>query len=302
MQGNLVQTVFSFIAILAGFFGLLINFVEPYLPGLIRRVYCYGKFPRNTYQPPRIKVEIPKRWYKHCYVFAAPTVSYILYLVIGKYMWDGNVPKSVTWVLNVGLGTNRQSLVSPENTLIAISALTFHCWKRFYETHYVNVFSDSKMNIFHYMIIYPHYVGCLTCIIGESEGFVEGSEGHLSWRRVTYSKLICALVIVLASYTQLRTNYILSNLRKDKNGKVTSTEHKIPYGGLFEYISGALQISEITVYVCLSIILWRSSSFHYITTWVLINQTCTSILTHRWYLKTFKNYPKSRKILIPYLF
>ncbi|XP_031837039.1 polyprenal reductase [Nomia melanderi] len=302
MQLNFINIVFSFAAIFTGIFGLLVNFVEPYLPVSITRTYRYGKYSDNTYQPIVAKAEVPKRWFKHFYVLAAPASSYILYLVIDKYMWNGNVPKSVMWVLNMGLGTNRQSLVSAENTFIAILVFTPHCWKRFYETHYVNIFSDKMMNISHYLIGLYHYVGTLMCVIGESEGFIEGSESHLSWRRVTYSKLICALVIVLASYTQLRANYILSNLRKDKNGKVTSTEHKIPYGGLFEYVSGALQITEITIYVCMSIILWQSSSFHCVTIWVLVNQISTAALTHKWYLKTFKNYPKSRKILLPYLF
>lgn len=99
-----------------------------------------------------------------------------------------------------------------------------------------------------------------------------GSEGNFSWRRITYLQLICAIICVLSSYVQLRTNFILSNLRYNKDGKITFTAYKIPYGGLFEYISGALQFTEIIIYILLSIILWQSTNFHYITLWVIINQ------------------------------
>lgn len=65
---------------------------------------------------------------------------------------------------------------------------------------------------------------------------------------------------------------ILSKLRRNKEGKSNSTIYKIPHGGLFEYISGALQLTETIIYITLSIILWQSSTYHYVTMWVLINQ------------------------------
>lgn len=100
----------------------------------------------------------------------------------------------------------------------------------------------------------------------------------------------------------LKSNFILRKLRKNKDGKINSTIYKIPHDGLFEYVSGALQITEIIIYITLSIILWQSSTFHYVTIWVLCNQIWTATLTHQWYIQTFKNYPKSRKILIPFIF
>lgn len=83
------------------------------------------------------------------------------------------------------------------------------------------------------------------------------------------------MIFILFSYTQLKINFILRNLRKDKDNGINSTIYKIPHGGLFEYVSGALQITEIIIYITMSIILWESSTFHYITIWVLVNQVCT---------------------------
>ncbi|KAF3420306.1 hypothetical protein E2986_10488 [Frieseomelitta varia] len=302
MQINIIRIIFIFSSLFVGIIGLLLNYMESYLPCVITRTYRYGKFSVDKYQPLVAKVEVPKRWFKHFYIFAAPASSYVLYLVICKYLWNDNISKNVIWILDICLGSFRQALVSPESTFIATVLLTLHCWKRFYETHFVNIFSDKMMNISHYIIGHYHYVGTLICIIGESKGFVEGSEGNFSWKKITYLQLICAIIFVLSSCVQFRTNLILNKLRRNKDGKINSTTYKIPHGGLFKYISGALQLTEIIIYITLSIILWQSSTYHYVTTWVLINQTSTAVLTHRWYIETFKNYPTSRKILLPYIF
>lgn len=61
MQINLIRIVFLFAASITGIVGLLINYVEPYLPVSIIRSYRYGKFSDNTYQPLVMKIEVPKR-------------------------------------------------------------------------------------------------------------------------------------------------------------------------------------------------------------------------------------------------
>ncbi|XP_076301117.1 polyprenal reductase [Lasioglossum baleicum] len=302
MQINLIRIVFLFAASTTGIIGLLVNYVEPYLPVLITRTYRYGKYSDTTYQPLVMKAEVPKRWFKHFYIFAAPASSCVLYFVFCKYLWNNDIPKIVTWTLNMSLGANRQALVSPENTFVAVLLLTSHCWKRFYESNCISIFSGKMMNISHYFIGFYHYFGTLISLIGESKGFVEGSESYFSWKNITYIHLICAFIITLSSYAQLRANYILSGLRKEKTGEINSTVYKIPHGGLFEYVSGALQITEIIIYISLSVILWQSSTYHYVTIWVIINQISTAMLTHKWYIETFQNYPKSRKILVPYIF
>lgn len=200
------------------------------------------------------------------------------------------------------MGSSRQALVSPESTLVACVLMTLQSWKRFYETEYINIFSDKKMNILHYVVGLTHYPGVFMCIVGESEGFVKGSNGEFSWERITYFHLICAFVFILSTYTQYRANVILRDLRKNKDGELDSNIYKIPHGGLFEYVSGALQTTEIIIYVILSMILWKCATVHYVTAWVICNQTQTAIMTHRWYVETFESYPKSRKMLIPFIF
>ncbi|XP_026294757.1 polyprenol reductase isoform X2 [Apis mellifera] len=254
MQINIIRILFIFCTIFTGILGLLIYRMESYLPIFLTRTYRYGKYSVNIYEPIIAKTEVPRKWFKHFYIFAAPASSYVLYLVICIYLWEYDISKNIMWILDICLGSFRQPL------------------------------------------------GTLICIISESEGFVKGSKGNFSWNKITYFHLLCSIIFILSTYAQLKSNFILRKLRKNKDGKINSTIYKIPHDGLFEYVSGALQITEIIIYITLSIILWQSSTFHYVTIWVLCNQIWTATLTHQWYIQTFKNYPKSRKILIPFIF
>lgn len=185
-------------------------------------------------------------------------------------------------------------LVPAKNVILAIVILNIQCWKRAYETCYVNVFSDQKMNISVYLTGFIHYAGIFLCIIGESEGFIRGifskmfanilsfviihivliSDSHTSviLYKLTTIELICMLICLWSSCMQLKSNFILARLRKNQYGNVVSKEHKIPFGGLFKYISNPLQLTEIIIYTMLSVILWQASTFHYITIWVITNQ------------------------------
>ncbi|KAG7204957.1 hypothetical protein KM043_005343 [Ampulex compressa] len=284
------------------FSGLLLNYVESYLPVVITRSYRYGKFASKINEPLAERFEVPKRWFKHFYILAAPASIYTLYLVISVYFYNASISNATYWILDILLGSSRKALATSECTFIATLVMCLHCCKRLYETQCVSVFSNSKMNTCHYIAGYIHYIGVLVCLVGESKGFVRGSSASFSWSRITFVQCICAMTILCASYIQLRTNIILGNLRKDKKRSEVSTAYKIPHGELFRYISCPLQCTEILIYIFMSILLWQCSTFHYITAWVLSNQIEGALLSHWWYQQTFKNYPKERKALIPFLF
>lgn len=282
-------------------FGTLVIYAEDHLPVLIRHSFHYGKHGINIYHPLLALVQVPKRWFKHFYVFAIQASTFSLVLICYKYFMNGKIPEIIYRLLDASLGKSRKALISPECGFLAMTLLTIHCWKRFYETHYVNVFSDKKINILHYIVGYLHYVGAIISIVGELHGFVRDSDKSIDWHSLTFLQIVCANILLLSSWVQLQSNFILVNLRKSNN-KVVFDGYKIPHGGLFEYLSSPLQLTEILIYLSLSVILWQGSTFHYCTLWVIINQVVCALMEHKWYQQTFQNYPKKRKILIPYLF
>lgn len=98
--------------------------------------------------------------------------------------------------------------------------------------------------------------------------------------KLTTIELICTFIFLWSTYMQLRRNFILAGLRKNQHGDVVTKEHKIPVGELFNYISNPLQLTEILLYLMLSVILWQASTFHCVTIWVIINQVWNNSLSY----------------------
>ncbi|XP_030596845.1 3-oxo-5-alpha-steroid 4-dehydrogenase 1 [Archocentrus centrarchus] len=94
----------------------------------------------------------------------------------------------------------------------------------------------------------------------------------------------------------VQSDHILRNLRKPGE-----TGYKIPKGGMFEYVSGANFLGEITEWAGFALAghSVHSAAFAIFTTVVLASR---AVAHHKWYLAKFEDYPKSRKALIPFLF
>lgn len=103
----------------------------------------------------------------------------------------------------------------------------------------------------------------------------------MNWRNSLQLKdWFAGLIFILMTYEQLKTNRILSNLRKNENGIVVTKKYKIPQGRLFNYISSPLQLTEIGIYGALQIILSDSSSYLFIYLWVVENQVRKNVNCH----------------------
>ncbi|XP_008329457.1 3-oxo-5-alpha-steroid 4-dehydrogenase 1 [Cynoglossus semilaevis] len=121
------------------------------------------------------------------------------------------------------------------------------------------------------------------------------SEYTASW--VTHPCFITGSVLWLAGWlVNVHSDYILRNLRKPGE-----TGYKIPTGGMFEYVSGANFLGEITEWAGFALASQsiQSLSFAFFTAVVLSSR---AVSHHKWYLAKFDDYPKNRKALIPFLF
>lgn len=104
---------------------------------------------------------------------------------------------------------------------------------------------------------------------------------------------------------------ILASLRRDSDARNTNTKKKsddprqryaIPRGWLFEYVSCANLVSEILEWTGFAIAAGtgEAAAFAFFT---FCNIGPRAIKGHWWYRETFgKDYPASRKALIPFLF
>ncbi|XP_062985794.1 3-oxo-5-alpha-steroid 4-dehydrogenase 1 [Elgaria multicarinata webbii] len=94
----------------------------------------------------------------------------------------------------------------------------------------------------------------------------------------------------------MHSDHILRNLRKPGE-----TGYKIPRGGLFEYVTGANFFGEILEWCGFALACCTIESLAFaISTFMILGSR--AYRHHLWYLKKFEDYPRSRKILIPFVF
>lgn len=107
--------------------------------------------------------------------------------------------------------------------------------------------------------------------------------------------IIGALLWLVGWLMNIHSDHILRNLRKPGE-----TGYKIPTGGMFEYVSGANFLGEITEWAGFALAAHsvQSVAFSIFTTVVLASRAFSH---HKWYLTKFEDYPKNRKALIPFV-
>ena len=76
--------------------------------------------------------------------------------------------------------------------------------------------------------------------------------------------------------------------------------YKIPYGGLFKYVSCPNFFGEIISWAGYALVAFNLPALSFLI-WTLINLSTRALDHHRWYIKEFPEYDKNRKALIPFL-
>ena len=111
-------------------------------------------------------------------------------------------------------------------------------------------------------------------------------------------------------------HYILSTLRTtDKNGNVTvskadnagsdekfdvKSNYAVPKGGLFDYVTMPHYFFELIAWLGIAIVSQD------LNVYLVFASMCTYLLTRAkatkiWYLKNVNDYPKDRKVLVPFV-
>jgi 3-oxo-5-alpha-steroid 4-dehydrogenase 1 len=91
-----------------------------------------------------------------------------------------------------------------------------------------------------------------------------------------------------------QSDAILASLRKPGE-----TGYKIPYGGLYRYISCPNYLGEILQWSGFALAGWSLPALAFVA-FTSANLIPKAIASHRWYREKFSDYPKDRKAIIPF--
>ncbi|EHB09382.1 3-oxo-5-alpha-steroid 4-dehydrogenase 1, partial [Heterocephalus glaber] len=221
----------------------------------------------------------------------------------GRYasQWPGpRVPARVAWALQelpaLAWPLLECTCASPQR----LDRLPNRVLLAMYLVHYVH-----RSLIFPFLIRGGKPMPLVTCVLAflfcTCNGYLQTR--YLSWYAV-YAEDWVTQPCFLAGFAlwltgmliNIQSDHILRNLRKPEE-----TGYKIPRGGLFEYITAANYLGEVVEWCgfALASCSLQSGAFALFTLTVLLPRAKQH---HRWYLEKFEDYPKSRKILIPFLY
>ena len=110
-------------------------------------------------------------------------------------------------------------------------------------------------------------------------------------------RFIVGTVIFLVGFTiNVYSDHILRNLRKPGE-----TGYKIPYGGLFRWVTSPNYFGEIVEWCGWALATWSLAGVAF-AAFTFANLAPRARAHHLWYLSNFSGYPKKRKAMIPKLF
>ncbi|XP_054711641.1 polyprenol reductase-like [Uloborus diversus] len=275
------------------------------IPYFLKRLFTFGKAHKNIKNQKSVAVwlEVPKRWFSHFYVFASIYIPYIMISVCCKYFFNVETPFLIV-LLDYFASPYRQATVNSESVVIVSVLLSLQVIRRCYECFFVSIYSDAKMNVFHYIVGLTFYFGAGLSLIHDAPGF-ENTEKNMNASYITgdwftWQHYVGAAIFVAAFLLQFQTNIQFASLRK--KGKSVTTDHYMPSGGGFEYISCPHYFAEIVMYLAVCLIFkGRSYTWWLLCLWIVTNQVITGLMSHQWYLQKFEKYPVKRKAVIPFL-
>lgn len=113
-------------------------------------------------------------------------------------------------------------------------------------------------------------------------------------------RFIMGLVIYAFGFIlNVYSDSILRNLRS-KAPQADEPRYKIPYGGMFKYVSCPQYLGEILSFVGLAVMTWNLGAVFVILV-TAGNLVPRALITHKWFNKHFDDYPSERKAIFPHV-
>lgn len=122
-----------------------------------------------------------------------------------------------------------------------------------------------------------------------------------SW--LVHPSFLMGLVMAVAGWViNFQADNILINLRRDTPPEAQpKNTYKIPFGGMFRYVSSANYLGEIMLWLGWALMAQTLAGWVFVF-FTLTNLVPRAVRTHQWYLQQFPEYPNNRKAVFPYVY
>ena len=225
--------------------------------------------------------------------FVAPYGKYF------NYNWGVNLSKSYGWILMESPAIFVFALIFffGRNSL-ELGPLIFFC---IWQVHYLNRGLIFPLRMRFSGKLMPFVIVVFGFVFNLLNAYINARWiSHLgvyesSW--ISEPIFLLGLLLIIAGFTgNFHSDRILRKLRKQN-----AHEYHIPYGGLFRWFVAPNYWCEIIMWFGWALATWSLAglAFAVFTAATLVPRAWNYRV---WYRKQFKNFPRDRKVLIPYVF
>ncbi len=114
-------------------------------------------------------------------------------------------------------------------------------------------------------------------------------------------RFLFGISLYYASFAlNIHSDTIIRNLRSVEEVQRGDKVYRIPRGGLFRFVSNPSYLTEITAFTGFAIATW-SLGATFILLITIANLVPRAFQTHRWYKDRFPDYPRERRVLVPFV-
>jgi len=247
------------------------------------------------------KFDLPKSYFKHFYLCGVIWNSYLVYVMTsqsGGYDVTGNKLHRLICKLTETISC--QSCSVEDNVADSTLAVTFilyllHTCRRLYECLFVSVFSKKATISLHQYVwgVLYYLLVPITVLKSGNGAFRLDGVSHV----INLKSLFGFSVFLLGCYLEHKTLKAFAHMRV--KGGLKSDDHGLPANFfMFDLVSCPHYLGEVLVYSGLFLMCprWRVLVVYNVFAHVMLASS-----SHCWYATRFRDYPGSRKALVPYL-
>jgi 3-oxo-5-alpha-steroid 4-dehydrogenase 1 len=118
---------------------------------------------------------------------------------------------------------------------------------------------------------------------------------------LTDPRFICGLFLYYLGFTlNIHADAIVRNLRTQEELDRGEKVYRIPEGGLFKYVTNPSYFAELLAWAGFAMAAWSWGAM-FVFAISMANLVPRAFATQRWYHEKFPDYPKERKVLIPFI-
>ena len=131
-------------------------------------------------------------------------------------------------------------------------------------------------------------------INGFTNGYYLGIAKYTDAYYFEYNFIIGLTLVIVGFYINFKADNTLIALKSKNKG------YLIPTGNMYNYISCPNYFGEMIEWLGFAIMTLSFPAFIFFI-WTIANLFPRALATHKWYKKEFKEYPKKRKAIIPFV-